>query len=165
MSVHDLDSFSPHDIARAEIEAWRGECLDFFAQGESMIGSLLELALDQGYEVQLNQFAPQRTLEAMRLVDMVGGTDDEVKDAGDALLGWQAVETRGELLAHGTSTTTLDRHGNWYAIIDTVSYRAGKANKGRWVVSHADTDDFARQLGRAFTKLKVQLGCVRLRLG
>jgi hypothetical protein len=165
MSVENFTDISPHDMARAEIEAWRGECLDFFAQGEAMIGLLLELALKLGYEVELNQFAPQRTLEAMRLVELVGGTDEEVRDALDALGLWQGVESRGELLAHGTSTTVLDRQGNWFAIIDTVTYRAGKPNKGRWVVSHAETDEFAKQLGRAFTKIKYQLGCTRLRLG
>ena len=165
MSVETFSNLKPHDIARAEIEAWRGECLDHFAQGDAMIGALLELALAKGIEVQLFQFAGQRTLEAVRLLDLVGGTEAEVKDAGTALEAWQAAESRGELLAHGTVTEVLDRHGKWHAIIDMVTYRAGKANKGRWAVSQAEAEDFGKQLSGAFTRLKAQLGCVRLRIG
>ena len=164
MSVQDFSKISHHDVARAEIEAWRGECLDLFAQGEAMIGALLELGLQKKFEIRLDQYAAQRTLEAMRLIDLIGGSDAEVKDAGDALLRWQGVESRGELLAHGTSKTTLDRDGHWYAVIDMVTYRAGKANRGRWVVNQAESEDFLKQLGKATTKLKLQLGCARLRL-
>jgi hypothetical protein len=164
MSVQDFTQFSHHDIARAEIEAWRGECLDLFAQGEAMIGALLELGLAKKFKVQLSQYASQRTLEAMQLIDMIGGSEAEVKDATDALFVWQGVESRGELLAHGTSRTTLDRDGHWYAVIDMVTYRAGKPNRGRWVVNQAESEDFLKQLGKAFTKLKLQLGCTRLRL-
>ena len=164
MSVENFTSFSQFDIARAEIEAWRGECLDFFALGEAMIGALLELALDCGFEIEFQQQAPQRTLEAMRLVELVGGSDEEVKNSLDALIRWQGVESRGELLAHGMLTEALDRHGKWYAIFDMVTYHTGKPNKGRWVASQADSEEFTSQLRRAHTKLKLQLGCVRLRL-
>jgi hypothetical protein len=165
MSVENFPQFVPHDVARSEVEAWRGECLDLFAQGEAMIGALLELAMARNFEVRLHPLAVQRTLEAERLVELVGGSEIEVEDAGKALADWQTVESRGELLAHGTITEALDRHGNWHAIIDTVTYRAGKANKGRWAVSQAETEDFRKQLGAAFNRLKAQLGCVRLRLG
>ena len=164
MSVENFTSFSQYDVARAEIEAWRGECLDFFAQGEAMIGALLELAQDHGFEIELHQQASQRTLEAMRLVELVGGSEDEVKDALEALVRWQGVESRGELLAHGMLTEALDRHGKWYAVVDMVTYHAGKPNKGRWVAGQADSEEFTTQLRRAHAKLKLQLGCVRLRL-
>ena len=164
MSVENFSQFSQHDIARAEIEAWRGECLDLFAQGEAMVGALLELARDRGLDVELHRQAPQRTLEAMRLVELVGGSDAEVQNSLDALIRWQGVESRGELLAHGMLTEALDRHGKWYAVVDMVTYNAGKPNKGRWVANQADSEEFASQLRRAHTKLKLQLGCVRLRL-
>ncbi|HSG33844.1 MAG TPA: hypothetical protein VLA37_04855 [Sphingomonadaceae bacterium] len=164
MTVQDFTALSSHEIARAEIEAWRGECLDLFTQGEAMVGAVLELAQKRGYEVQLHQFASQRTLEVMRLVDMVGGTDEETQDANTAILAWQAVESRGEMLAQGTVKTALDRNQQWYAIIDIVTYRGGKANKGRWVVNRPETEEFQKQLFRAFAKLKIQLGCLRLRV-
>jgi len=164
MSVEDFSSFTQHDIARAEIEAWRGECLDLVAQSEAMIGALLELALEKGFEVELYQQAAQRTLEAMRLIELVGGSEEEVRDAIDALILWQEVESRGEMLAHGMVTEALDRKGKWYAIIDTVTYRGGKPKKGRWVVGQDDTEEFTKRLSRAHRKLKLQLGCVRLRL-
>jgi len=164
MSVEDFASFSQHDIARAEIEAWRGECLDLAAQCEAMVGALLELALERGFQIELHQVAAQRTLEAMRLIEMIGGTDEEVKNSVDALVLWQGAETRGELLSHGMLTEALDRKGQWYAIIDMVTYRAGKPHKGRWVVNRDDADEFGKQLTRAHAKLKLQLGCARLRL-
>jgi hypothetical protein len=164
MSAENFSNLKQHDIARAEIEAWRGECLDHFAQGDAMIGALLEFALAKGIEVQLFQFATQRTLEAGRLLEQVGGTEAEVRDASAALEAWQGVESRGEMLAHGTVTEVLDRHGKWHAIIDTVTYRAGKANRGRWAVSQAESEEFGKQLAGAFTKLKAQLGCLRLRI-
>jgi hypothetical protein len=164
MSVEDFASFAQHDIARAEIEAWRGECLDLTAQGEAMIGALLELALERGFEIELDPRAAQRTLEAMRLIELIGGSDEEMKNAIEALVLWQGVESRGELLSHGMLTETLCRKGQWYAIIDMVTYRAGKPHKGRWVVGRDDTEEFAKQLNRAHTKLKLQLGLARLRL-
>ena len=164
MSAENFSQFSQHDIARAEIEAWRGECLDLLAQGEAMVGALLELARDKGFEVELYQQSAQRTIEAMRLVELVGGSDEEVGDAVAALVLWQGIESRGELLAHGMVIEAVDRHGKWYAIIDMVTYRGNKPNKGRWVVAEGDTEDFQKQLTRAHIKLKLQLGCVRLRL-
>jgi hypothetical protein len=164
MSVEDFASFSQHDIARAEIEAWRGECLDLAAQSEAMVGALLELALERGFEVVLDSRASQRTLEAIRLIEMIAGSDEEKKDAVAALELWQGVESRGELLSHGMVTEALCRKGHWYAVIDMVTYRAGKPQKGRWVVARDDTDEFQQQLARAHRKLKLQLGLARLRL-
>jgi hypothetical protein len=164
MSIENFTNLGQHDIARAEIEGWRGECLDNFAKGDSLIGSLLEAAAARGFEVQLFALAAQRTMEAARLVDLVGGSEVEVEDAAKALEEWQAVESRGELLAHGTVIEVLDRHGQWFAVIDVVSYRAGKANKGRWAVSQGEADAFLKQLAGAFNRLRAQLGCLRLRL-
>ena len=164
MSVEEFSQFLQYDIARAEIEAWRGECLDTFAQCEAMIGALLELAYDKGFEVEFSQQSSQRTIEAMRVVELVGGSEEEVGDALAALAIWQEIESRGELLAHGMVTEAIDRHGKWYAIIDMITYRGNKPNKGRWVVGKSGTEDFQKQLTRANTKLKLQLGCVRLRL-
>lgn len=164
MSLEDFTHFLTHDVARAEIEAWRGECLDVFSLSEAMIGALLELARERGFEVELHEHPLQRTLEVVKLVELVEGSDQERQDARDALARWQGVESRGEMLARGAVTETLDRKGQWYAIIDMVNYRSGKANKGRWVVSRAEADEFQDQLKRAHTKIKLQLGCVRLRL-
>jgi hypothetical protein len=166
MSVENFaQQFNNHDIARAEIEAWRGECLDLFAKGDGLIGTLLALALDKGHEIHLPQLSVQRTMEAIRLVALVGGTDEEIEDAGKALDDWQAIESRGELLAHGTITEVLDREGNWHALIDTVTYRAGKLNRGRWAVGQLETEEFRQQIVGGFNRLKAQLGHVRLRLG
>jgi hypothetical protein len=165
MSVENLLQPNQHDIARAEIEAWRGECLDLFAKGDALIGTLLALALDKGHDIHLPQLSGQRTMEAIRLVALVGGTDAEVEDAGKALDDWQAIESRGELLAHGTVTEVLDREGNWHALIDTVTYRAGKLNRGRWAVGQLETDEFRQQIVASFGRLKAELGRVRLRLG
>lgn len=164
MSMEGISGFLQHDIARAEIEAWRGECLDLAAQCEAMIGALLELARDRGFEVELHEHSAQRTHEAVRLVDLVGGTDEEIKDALDALALWQGVESRGDLLSRGALTELLDRGGQWYAVFDMVAYRAGKPFKGRWALNREDADEFAAQLARAHTRLKLQLGCTRLRL-
>lgn len=166
MSVENIiQQFNRHDIARAEIEAWRGECLDLFAKGDALIGTLLALALDKGHGIHLPQLSGQRTMEAIRLVSLVGGTEDEVDEAAKALDDWQAIESRGELLAHGTVTEVLDREDNWHALIDTVTYRAGKLHRGRWAVGALETDEFRQQIIATFGRLKAQLGRVRLRLG
>lgn len=165
MSVENFLQPTEYDIARAEIEAWRGECLDLLAKGDALIGTLLALALDKGHDINLPQLSAQRTMEAIRLVALVGGAEDEVDDAGKALDDWQAIKSRGELLAHGTITEAIDREGNWHALIDTVTYRAGKLNRGRWAVGRLETDEFRQQIGSAFRRLKDQLGRIRLRLG
>jgi hypothetical protein len=164
MSIENFASFNQHDAARGEIEAWRGDCLDLMAKGETMIGAILELARDRDLDVELHSLAVQRTLEALRLVDLIGGTEEELDAARKAITRWQALESRSEILSHGMLSEALDRHACWYAIFDMVSYRAGKPHKGRWVVGQDDAADFLKQLERAHTKLKLQLGCARLRL-
>ena len=164
MSVQDFNELSPHDIARAEVEAWRSECLDIFAQGEVLIGTLLELARDAGIRVRLLEHSEQRTIEAVRLADMLSGKT-EAEDASAVLASWQSLESRCSLLAHGVTTETVDRDGNWYALLDMVSYRGGRTARGRWTVSREEAEAFLQELGHSFIVLKSQLGCMRQELG
>lgn len=164
MSLEHFDQLSPHDLARAEIEAWRSECLDLFAQGEVLIGALLVLAREAGVRVNLYQMANQRTVEAVRMIDMMGD-DTEAKDASAVLASWQGLESRSEILAHGVSTETVDREGLWYAMFDMISYRGNRAARGRWAVSRAEADAFQQELEHSFIILKSQLGAIRLELG
>lgn len=164
MSVQDFDQLSPHDLARAELEAWRAECLDLFAQGEILIGTLLELAREAGYRVNLYPVAVQRTLEASRLVDMLG-ENTEARDAGPVLASWQSLESRRDLLASGVVTETLDRAGNWYALFDMISYRGNGAVRGRWAVSRNEAEAFLQELEHSYIILKSQLGAIRMELG
>ncbi|WP_336979080.1 hypothetical protein [Altererythrobacter fulvus] len=164
MSAQDFDQLSPHDVARAEVEAWRAECLDLFAQGEILIGTLLELAREARYRVNLYPVATQRTLEASRLVDMLGA-DTEAKDAGPVLAAWQSLESRRDLLASGVATETVDRMGNWYVLFDMISYRGNGAVRGRWAVSRNEAEAFLQELEHSYIILKSQLGAIRLELG
>ncbi len=164
MSVENFDQLSQHDLARAEIEAWRSECLDTFAQGEVLIGALLVLAREAGIRVQLHSLAVQRTVEAVRMIDLLG-EDTEAKDASAVLASWQGLESRSEILAHGVSTETVDREGSWYALFDMISYRGNRAAKGRWAVSRAEAEAFQQELEHSFLILKQQLGAIRLELG
>ena len=164
MSADHFDQLSPHDLARAEIEAWRSECLDLFAQGEVLIGALLVLAREAGIRVNLYQMANQRTVEAVRMIDMMGD-ETEAKDASAVLASWQGLESRSEILAHGVSTETVDREGRWYAMFDMISYRGNRAARGRWAVSRAEAEAFQQELEHSFIILKSQLGAIRLELG
>ncbi len=164
MSAENFDQLSPHDLARAEIEGWRAECLDLFAQGEVLIGALLELARDAGLRVNLFQMASQRTVEAVRLVDLLGEAT-EAKDASAVLASWQGLESRSDILAHGVATETVDRGGNWYAMFDMISYRGNRAARGRWAVSRVEAEVFLQELEHSFIILKSQLGAIRLELG
>ena len=164
MSAENFDQLSPHDLARAEIEAWRSECLDLFAHGEVLIGALLELARDAGIRVSLYQMAAQRTVEAVRMIDMLGDETD-AKDASAVLASWQSLESRSEILAHGVSTETVDRDGSWYALFDMISYRSNRATRGRWAVSRAEAEAFLQELEHSYIILKSQLGAIRMELG
>lgn len=164
MSVQDFNQLSPHDLARAEVEAWRSECLDIFAQGEVLIGTLLELARDAGIRVRLHEHSEQRTVEAVRLADMLAGKTEAV-DASAVLGAWQGLESRCALLAHGVATETVDRAGNWFALFDMVTYRGDRAARGRWTVSREEAEAFLQELDHSLIVLKHQLGCMRLELG
>lgn len=164
MSAENFDNLSLHDIARAEIEAWRAESLDLFAQGEILIGTLLELAREAGIRVNLYPLAVQRTVEAVRMIDLLGD-DTEAKDAAAVLASWQGLESRSEILAHGACTETVDREGGWYALFDMVSYRSNRAARGRWAVSRREAEAFLQELDHSYIILKSQLGAIRLELG
>jgi len=165
MSAENFDQLSPHDLARAEIEAWRSECLDLFAQGEILIGALLELARDSGLRVNLYPVAAQRTVEAVRMIDILIGDNTEAKDASAVLASWQGLESRSEILAHGVCTEVVDREGNWYGLFDMISYRGNRAARGRWAVSRAEAEAFLQELDHSSIILKSQLGAIRLELG
>ncbi|WEK45456.1 MAG: hypothetical protein P0Y56_10460 [Candidatus Andeanibacterium colombiense] len=165
MSAENFDRLSQHDLARAEIEAWRAECLDLFAQGEVLIGALLELARDTGMRVNLYSIAAQRTVEAVRMIDLLIGADTEAKDASAVLASWQGLESRSEILAHGVCTETVDRDGRWFGLFDTISYRGNRAARGRWAVSRTEAEAFLQELEHSYIILKSQLGAIRLELG
>ena len=164
MSAQGFEGMSPHELARVEIEAWRGECLDFFGKGQAQIGNLLQLARQAGYRATLHERAQDRTVEAVRIADMLSGKT-QAEDASAVLAAWQSLESRCELLANGVATETLDREGNWYALFDMVAYRGGGAARGRWTVSRAEAESFLQELEHSLILLSQQLGCMCQELG
>ncbi len=164
MSADGFEQVSVHEIAHAEVEAWRGECLSICAKGQALIGRLLELARASGKRVRLLDKAQHRTVEAMRLADLMTG-ETQAEDADAVLSQWQSLESRCELLASGVATETVDRSGNWFAMFDLASYRSGRVVRGRWTVSREEAESFLQELDHSFTMLNQQLGCMCQELG
>ena len=164
MSAQGFEGLSPHELARVEVEAWRGECLDFFGKGQALIGNLLQVARRAGHRMYLYERVQDRTVEAVRLADMMQGKT-QAEDASAVLAAWQSLESRCDLLANGVATETLDREGNWYALFDMVAYRSGSAARGRWTVSRAEAESFLQELDHSLTLLSQQLGCMCQELG
>lgn len=164
MNASDLKPLSAHQIARAEIEAWRGKCIDLFARGERAIISALQTAQASGKEVKISPMAGPRFSEIQSLILKVDATQKQRDAASAAINLWQEVEPKRAFLAHGELTTLLEAQGGWHARFDLTRVKANTPIEEQWVLDRPETTKFNDRLKSGFVSLSCELGSLRKRL-
>lgn len=164
MNAPDLKPIDSYQTARAEIDAWRGNCIDSFARGERAIISALRAARDSGVEVRISPMAGPRFSEIQSLILRVDATKKQRHAASAALSLWQEVEPKRAFLAHGELTTLLESQGEWHARFDLTRVKANTPVQEQWVLDRLEADKFTEQLKNSFASLTRELGSLRKRL-
>ena len=157
-------SLSEHEIARAEIDAWRGRCLDQFAIGEARVGQTLQQAVEAGRAAKLPHLAGQRLESLIALIEQEKLTKKQSLAIGGSLERWKLVEQNRVCLAHGVVTELLDQSGNWFAQFDWVIYKSKAAAPCRQTFSKAEALSLESDLKDIGTSLSRQLGQIRKQL-
>ena len=153
-----------HEIARAEIDRWRGRCLDHYARTERVIGVTLEKAQQSGQITKLKGLAGQRFLDLESLIRGATGTDKQKAAMQVSTERWRTVEARRAYFAHGVVTALLDQRGNWNARFDLTQYKANAANHERWTIERSEALKFEESLKESFKLVSQQMGLLRKQL-
>ena len=156
---------TPHDIAAAEINCWRGRCLDLFAKAEAAVDLALRSAIERGMAASMKHLTGQRLAEIVSLASSEARATDRQKQALIASLeNWQALYAKRNFFAHGVATVLMDRHGRWSVQLDFWVYRTGREILERWSWNKDEALQFEADLEQCFKALSAQLGCFRSRL-
>lgn len=137
-----------------EINAWRGECLNVFARGESAVGE----ALQASEPTKLPHLAGQRLAMLQAKIKDYSATKKQEQALGTAITEWIHVEERRPYLAHGVTTQFIDTRDRWAVFIDMVVFRKNIATKQRWALTENEAIEFKENLLNAYKSLSSQLG-------
>jgi hypothetical protein len=164
MSEHVRIVVDQFDLARQEIDGWRGRCLDVFSRCEAAVASTLLAARASGRSTKLDHLAGQRLTELGDLAEAKTGTARQAATFRKVLDGWRQIEAKRAFLAHGVATELVDRHAQWCVRLDMIVCEKGEPRPDRWTVSKAEAADFETRLKTDFAKLSTQLGQMKQRL-
>ena len=104
----------PHDIAAAEINCWRGRCLDLFAKAEAAVDLALRSAIERGMAASMKHLTGQRLAEIVSLASSEARATDRQKQALIASLeNWQALYAKRNLGRGGSSCSGLACRCRW----------------------------------------------------
>lgn len=154
-----------HQIARDEIDGWRGRCIDYFARIEKRTGVVLAEAISCGFPVKQRPLAGPRLSEIETLRTSCPGTAKQESLLTAAIDGWKSVEPRRTFIAHGELTVLLDQRGIWNARFDLTRFKRRESIDERWTLTRDEAAAFELMLKRSFEKISQQLGLLRKRLG
>lgn len=153
MSEPRPEGLNPHEIARAEIDSWRGRSLDLFARAERSIGIALEATSTSGRIIKLRHLAGQRLEDLVQLVTAEQATTKQAEALVKAISKWREVEVHRAFLAHGIARELLDRHGAWHVQFDLTAYKTNVPTLERMVLSRSEALEFEKNLEESFKAL------------
>ncbi len=161
VSIPEPSNLRPHDLARVEIETWRGRCLNVFARMEKSVTETLVRLRDGNHHLSLEPLAGQRfkTLEGM--ITVYPATTAQHQARQKALDSWRELDVMRPFFSHGILTELIGRTGEWHLQFDFIAIRKGKAEVQRLNWSKAEALAFEERLLAAFKALTNQLGQLR----
>nr|WP_166177670.1 hypothetical protein [Altererythrobacter segetis] len=162
--MSDQAGLKRHDLASAEIDGWRGRCLDIFARGERAVSLALEAARAKDGTLKIKHLAGQRMSDLAEIVSAEKATLKQTRAIQTALESWAQVEGRRAYFAHGVVTVLLNEQGIWHVQLDFAAYRSSRVEDHRWNLSRSEADAFEAQLIEAFAELSRELGQLKKRL-
>ena len=166
MQITTNDNIQWED-AIAQVNCWRGECLQSFAQSETAVTEtllLLNAVPVRGASVKLPHLIGQR-FEALKLATGPEGIfASEGAKAHDAISTYMLSEKIRAFLCHGIAKVMLERSGRWTVIFDLTTLRAKKCDCTRLAVTQAEAIETLQEIKRCGSKLKTELGNLRKQL-
>ncbi len=164
MSIPDPANLRPHDLAKVEIDAWRGRCLNVFARAERAVTETVLLLREGDTKILLEPLAGQRFSALEKLAPIVPGTEAQEKGLQSALLAWRDLDTKRPFFSHGVVTELVGRTGQWHVQLDFLAVRKGQCEAKRLNWSGEEAAAFEVKLHAAFKGLTNQLGQLRRRI-
>lgn len=153
-----------HDLAEAEVHAWRGRCLQRFARAEQVVAAALESAREVEDTIKFGHLGGQRLAALKAASDSPTATPKQKLALAKALEKWSEIEAHRAFFAHGVATVLLDKHSNWQVQLDFTDYRLKAVTPRRWNLSKREADAFEARLKDGFDRLSAQVGHFRTRL-
>lgn len=164
MSVPDPANLKPHDVAKVEIDAWRGRCLNIFSRAEkAVIDSLVE-ARSKFPERRLEPLSGQRLNSLQKVADEHHATDAQKAALDHSIVSWRQYDEKRPYFSHGVFTELLDRQGRWHVQMDFATVQKGIPEPRRMSLSKAEAEDLEKGIHEAFKGLARELGQLRKRL-
>ncbi|MDF2493694.1 hypothetical protein [Sphingomonas sp.] len=159
---------APFHAANAQVNEWRGRCLDAFTRGETAVTECLSALSglgERGKSVKLPLLIGQR-LDSLSAAICAGGPF--AAEAGKATAA-TLEEYRGHagfrnMLCHGTSKVTLDSRARWTLILRQVALRGGALCRETLVLDETEAQALREQIARLSQRLASQLGQVSARV-
>lgn len=154
----------PWSRVAAEVNGWRGACMQAFAQAEAAVTEtllFLSEAPGRGTDVRLRHLVGQRLDDLSRALGPDGGFSTEGATALEALTEFRLYEAFRVHLAHDVARIALERNGNWIVVFRHLSI-IGRAAKRR--TTAFEQEDALRTLDllkRATQRLEATLGNLR----
>lgn len=161
MSASDPSYPKLHDLAKAEIDAWRGRCLNIFARGEKAVTDCITGALVTSPEFRLEPLAGQRLNTLEKLAEKHSGTEAQKVALSKAIIEWRRNDEKRPFFSHGVATELLDRKGLWHLRLDFIAIQKGKSEPRRLTLSKVEAEELEKSLHAAFKTLSGQLGQFR----
>lgn len=155
------------DDAIAQVNRWRGDCLQSFAQSETAVTEtllLLNAVAVKGSVVKLPHLIGQR-FEALRLATgPEGAFASEGAKAHDAISAFLVREKLRAFLCHGVAKVALERSGSWIAIFNLTTLRAQRCERTQLVVTQAEANGMLQEIKQCGSRLGTALGNLRKQL-
>ncbi len=164
MSVPEPVNLRPHDLAKAEIEAWRGRCLNTFARAEKAVTETLTKVREREPKISLEPLAGQRLSALDKLAGEHSTTCAQKAALISALSDWRSLDVKRPFFSHGIMTELTCRTGQWHVQLDFIAIRKGVSEPQRLNWSKLEALEFEERLHTAFKAMASQLGQLRKRL-
>lgn len=153
--------------AIAQVNRWRGSCVQRFAQTETAVTEtllVLNAVPEKGPSVKLPHLIGQR-FEALKFVlGPEGAFAKEGTIAHEAVTAFLVRERLRAFLCHGIAKVALERSGNWIAIFNLTTLRSLKCDRTQLVVTQVEANAILEELKLNGNKLRIALGNLRSQL-
>lgn len=158
------DSDTPWAVAANEINAWRGSCLQCFAQVEAAVTeTLLCLSADteRGSAIRLRHLVGQKLDDLAVAIGAEGPFGVVGKAASVALAEFRVHEELRVHLGHDVAKVAIERSGKWLVVLRHLSIRARQSQRSTLVLEESDAMQVQAELKRKAQKLCAVLGNLR----
>ena len=163
-AIAQLPAELPWARVASEVNAWRGGCLQSFAQAEAAVTETLLFLSEvgqRGRTVRLRHLVGQRLEDLAHAIGPEGCFAAEAGTASEALTAFRTHEALRAHLAHDVARIAIERNGIWVVIFRHVSIRNRSATRGTVAFEQPEAIKVLAELKRKAQQLDVCLGNLR----